>query len=279
MPVRSSRRRRASRPRARRRRRRGRRRRRRRAPAACPRRGRGSSATSATPTAGWAASHGSSSSMPVRAADLDPARVDDRGGERASAGRRPARTARRAAAVARRRRRRSRGRRRRRDRVEVEPELELAARRAARTRRPGAPAVGPPGDPRRRERSRSRRRRAAARDRCSARLAGHRRQPLDQRPELVLAEQPDDRVAVVVAEPGRLEVELDRQVAHDPRQLAAHRRSASRCSRELVAQLLRRDLVEPRVQRVEVAELADQLGGGLLADARARPGCCRSGRP
>ena len=58
--------------------------------------------------------------------------------------------------------------------------------------------------------------------RCSARLAGHRRQPLDQRPELVLAEEPDDRVAVVVAEPGRLEVDLDRQVADDPRQLAAH---------------------------------------------------------
>ena len=32
-------------------------------------------------------------------------------------------------------------------------------------------------------------------------------------------------------------------------------------------ELLRRDLVEPREQRVEVAELADQLRGGLLAHA------------
>ena len=35
---------------------------------------------------------------------------------------------------------------------------------------------------------------------------------------------------------------------------------------QLVAQLLGRHVVEPSEQRVEVAEFADQLGGGLLAD-------------
>lgn len=37
---------------------------------------------------------------------------------------------------------------------------------------------------------------------------------------------------------------------------------------QLLAQLLGRDVVEPGEQRVEVAEVADELGRGLLADAR-----------
>ena len=41
----------------------------------------------------------------------------------------------------------------------------------------------------------------------------------------------------------------------------------SRCSRSFSRELLRGDLVEPGEQRVEVAELADELGRGLLADA------------
>ncbi len=99
--------------------------------------------------------------------------------------------------------------------------------------------------------------------RVAGRLAGHRRQALDERAELVLAEQPDDRLAVVVAEPGRLEVELDRQVAHDRRQVLAHEDLLAMLD-ELVAQLVRLDLVDPLVQRVERPELADELGRGLL---------------
>src|SRR4051794_15999761 len=43
-------------------------------------------------------------------------------------------------------------------------------------------------------------------------LAGHPRQPLDERSELVLAEKAQNLVAVVVAESRRLEVQLDRDV-------------------------------------------------------------------
>ena len=107
-----------------------------------PRRGRGSSASSETPIAGCAASHGSRSVDAVRAADLDPARVDDRGGQRRRQvlGRLeacvpPARPVRR--------RRRSAGGRPA-DRVEVEPKLQLAARRPACRR---GPAPQPSGRP------------------------------------------------------------------------------------------------------------------------------------
>ena len=96
-----------------------------------------------------------------------------------------------------------------------------------------------------------------------ARLPGHRRQSLDQRPELVLAEEPDDGLAVVVAETGRLEVELDRQVAHDRRQVLAHEHRVAVLD-ELVAQLVGLHLVDPLVERLERPELADELGGGLL---------------
>ena len=127
------------------------------------------------------------------------------------------------------------------------PPLEPRARRSpstagARTPRRGATA-GARRDPGRRP-STVRRRRARAprpvaagdlrgRERAVGRLGperehglvgalpAQRREALDQRPELVLAEQPDDGLAVVVAEPGGLEVELDRQVAHDPHELAA----------------------------------------------------------
>ena len=96
-------------------------------------------------------------------------------------------------------------------------------------------------------------------------FAGHRREALDQRPELVLAEQPDDGVAVVVAQAGGLEVQLDRQVAHDARQLATHLDLVEVLA-QLVAQLLGRDLVDPGEHRVQAAELADELRRGLLTD-------------
>ena len=97
------------------------------------------------------------------------------------------------------------------------------------------------------------------------RLAGHRREPLDQRPELVLAEQPDDRVTIVVAEARGLEVDLDRQVAHDPRQLTPHQDLVD-VLLQLLAELGRGDVVEAAEELVERSEVADQLRRGLLAD-------------
>ena len=47
-------------------------------------------------------------------------------------------------------------------------------------------------------------------------LPGHARQALDERAELVLAEQPHDLVAVVVAQSRRFKVELDGHVAREP---------------------------------------------------------------
>ena len=99
--------------------------------------------------------------------------------------------------------------------VEVHGQLQSArpapAASARSRRRPpavaarcAAPALGPTGDLRRRDR-------AALRPRAARAVASPRRparQPLDQRAELVLAEQPQDLVAVVVAELGRVQVEL-----------------------------------------------------------------------
>ena len=141
------------------------------------------------------------------------------------------------------------------DGIEVERELEPAALtwRPDRPRRP-QPTAAPAGhagggdgaigrDP------------AEGLGRVAGRLAGHRGQALDQRPELVLAEESDHGVAVVVGQPRRLEVESDRQVAHDRRQLTALIDLVAMLA-QLVAQLLRVDLVQPLVQRVEGAELA-----------------------
>ena len=182
---------------------------------------------SATPTAGWAASHGSRSA--IRSAP----RTSMRPGSTIAA----ARAVGRSSAG-------SNGRR-------------LGARRRVGRPRPAAVAApataskssrswsSPPGGPRRgvapagpqpsgRPATRAAGHVAALDDgpeplgALLGGLAGHRRQALDERPELVLAEQPDDRVAVVVAEAGRLEVDLDRQVADDRRQLVAHRGSGRR---------------------------------------------------
>ena len=157
--------------------------------------------------------------------------------------------------------------RRGRDGIEIEPQLQLAPLGS-----PGGPAGTPAGRPRLAGDAR-RGHAAALDDRAEAvrplggGLAGHRGQPFDQRPELVLAEQADDRVAVVVAKPRGLEVDLDRQVADDRRQLAAHEHLVVVVA-QLVAQLLGRHVVEALEERVERAELADELRGGLLADSR-----------
>ena len=61
-------------------------------------------------------------------------------------------------------------------------------------------------------------------------LTGHARQPLDQRAELVLAEEPQDLLPVVVAEPRRLEVELDRAGPARTVTSSRHWKTSSRCS-------------------------------------------------
>ena len=175
------------------------------------------------------------------------------------------------------RRRSARGRHRRppaaaaADRVEVERQLEaLAAHRPGPDRAARAPAgrtLGP--DPGRGHRP-ARGDLAEGLDLLDRRLARDRRQPLDERPELVLAEEADDRVAVVVAEAGGLEVELDGQVADDPRQRLALVDLVAVLA-QLLAELVGLDLLDPGVERVEVAELGDELRRRLLphpGDAR-----------
>ena len=110
------------------------------------------------------------------------------------------------------------------------------------------------------------RRRPECLDRLVGPLAGQRREALDEGPELVLAEQPDDGVAVVVAEPGGIEVERHRQVADDPHELPRLEDPVA-SFQERRPQPLRGDLVEVFEEPGEVAELADELRGGLLADA------------
>ena len=165
---------------------------------------------------------------PVAGVDLDARRVRDRGGQR---GRQVAgfdggvgdaavrsSAARVLGAVGGRGRRRSRRPRRNR--------ATAAGRRPRTPVAPPAACPSPPAVPSPRRAppapSRSVATPRSALGRVAGRLAGHRRQALDQRAELVLAEQPDDGLAVVVAEPRRLEVELDRQVADDRREVLAH---------------------------------------------------------
>ena len=156
--------------------------------------------------------------------------------------------------------------RRARDRVEVERQLQPAAFRRWTHGSGVAPARRPGGTGHARRGHGSIRGDAAQGLGGVARgLAGHRRQPLDQGAELVLAEETDDGLAVVVAEAGGLEVEVDRQVADDRREVLAHEHGIAVLD-ELVAQLVRLDLVDPLVQRLERPELADELGRGLLAD-------------
>ncbi len=170
---------------------RARRRRRRRATAARPASGRGSSTTSPVPTAGWARSHVSrpatppSSTTSIRpgstiAAASAPGRSPDGGGDRLGA-------------------RLDRGRRR------GDGRRVAADRAAPRPRRSPSTAGATPGSTggaaaRRRRATHALGRRepglaqlAHRGDRVLGPLPDERRQPVDQGPELVLAEQPDDR--------------------------------------------------------------------------------------
>ncbi len=159
-------------------------------------------------------------------------------------------------------------------RPEVHGELQLAAvphRTAPFTvgtaRRSARHAARDPGP--RRPSARYPRRRDAALHRAERlgrvhrRLARERRQAIDERPELELAEETDHLGPVVVGEPGRLQVERDRQVADYSGQLAAGEYLLSRLH-ELLAQRLLLDLVETAVHLLQRAELADQFRGGLL---------------
>ena len=125
-----------------------------------------------------------------------------------------------------------------------------------------SPARGPAADLRGRDR-------AALTNLAQGRLGGFRRLPrqrrqaVDERPELVLAEEPDHGLAVVVVEPRGIEVELHRQGPHDPHELAAGEHAILRLEQRR-AQLERHDLVQPIEHRVERAELPDQLRRGLL---------------
>ena len=190
-----------------------------------PRRGRGSSRSSPTPTAACAASQGSSAAIPLPRSG--PRSATDRRSRRpARPGGRPAPRRWSGPAGSRRRRapplRRSRRCGRARHGIEIERQLESAAfrRRRDRSRRPPAGRARGPGDAGRGHGPVGRDA-AQGLGRVPGRLAGHRRQALDQRAELVLAEEADHGLAVVVAEPRRLEVELDRQVAHDRREVRA----------------------------------------------------------
>jgi hypothetical protein len=153
-----------------------------------------------------------------------------------------------------------------RDRVEVESQLELAGRCHPRARTRWAPALGSAGDARGRDVP-ALRYRPEPLDPLLGGLALHGRQTFDQRPELVLAEEPDDGVAVVVAQPRGRQVELDRQVADNRREVAPEEDLVAVLA-ELVAELRRRHLVEARQELVQRPELADELRSRLLADAR-----------
>ena len=202
----------------------------------------------------------------VRLDDLDPTRVHDRGRQRAGqvAGRGRERLRPRLD------RRRGRGDRagvalRRpaaasaaRDDVEVHRQLQLPGVHGAAPAAACAPdALG------RREPGLAER--AHRGDRVLGPLPDEGRQPVDQRPELELAEQPDHLLAVVLPHPPARRVQGDVDVAHEPHQLAALEHGFA-VLLERDAQLLRGDLVDVLVQGVQRAPRRDQLRGGLLAD-------------
>ena len=242
-----------------------------------PRRGRGSSSEEGNADRRLGRQPGLEVGDAIGTTDLDPAGVEDRRGQRgrevgcrlepAVLGRLAARAARRLPGSRPPRPRRSRG-----------GAGARHCRRARRGRRPArAPAVRPAGDAGRRHVAALGHRSQAVGPLLGG-LARHRRQALDERPELVLAEQPDDGVAVVVAEARRLEVELDRQVAHDRRQVAAHADLV-----DVLAQLVARASPGSPRRGARTASRGRRTRGSASPRSSrrrpGRPGCCRSGRP
>ena len=100
----------------------------------------------------------------------------------------------------------------------------------------------------------------------SAAIGAQLRQPGRQGAELQLAEQLDDRFAVVVADVAAVEIDLDRQIAHDRRQPLAASRLVDPGGQRVPGPR-RGDLVEVGDDRLDVAVLGDQRLGRLLADA------------
>src|SRR5439155_26804290 len=101
--------------------------------------------------------------------------------------------------------------------------------------------------------------------RLERRPNGRRRQPVDERAELQLAESLRDGSPVVASGARRLEVELHGQVDDDAADLAREERGLAVLG-EPVAQLAL-DLVEMVVDGVERAELLEELDRGLLPHA------------
>ena len=95
---------------------------------------------------------------------------------------------------------------------------------------------------------------------------GRARQAVDERAELVLAEEADDLRAVIVTEAGTVEVQRDGRQAVDGHQLPPEQHVLA-VLLELVAQLVRPDLVEARVETLQGGEVHEQLGGRLVTHA------------
>ncbi len=93
-----------------------------------------------------------------------------------------------------------------------------------------------------------------------------RRQPVDQRPELELAEALRDRPPVVSARARLLQAELDGQVDHDAADLARHERRLAMLGQPVAELALH--LVEMLVDAVEGAELLEEAARGLLPHPR-----------
>ncbi len=100
---------------------------------------------------------------------------------------------------------------------------------------------------------------AVARDRS--------RQPVEERPELQLPEEFGDLVPIVAADPRLLQVDLDRQVAYDRRQVLALRRRRAVLG-EGVPRPCRRDFSLAFEDGLQRAERGDQALRRLVADAR-----------
>ena len=95
---------------------------------------------------------------------------------------------------------------------------------------------------------------------------GRARQTIDEGAELVLAEEADDLRAVIVTEAGTVEVQRDGRQAVDGHQLPPEQHVLA-VFLELVAQLVRPDLVEARVETLQGGEVHEQLGGRLVTHA------------
>ena len=245
-----------------------------------PASGRGSSTTSATPTAAWPRSQGSRLATRVRVRELDPARVDDRGREGAGqvAGRRGERLGPR---LDRGRRGRDAGRRRppgppRRRRTTTSKSIDswsepgsTGAPPRPRTR-PRPPRPVPPGSrPRGARASRRPRPRAAPR-----RAAAGGRSASGTRTRGTAGRRSRGRTPPPARGSGRAHV----HVAHQPHQLAALEHGLA-VLLERRAQLLGGDLVDVLRTARRACPTSRSASTPSSRPRPGCPGCCRWGRP